>query len=90
MTDTTIATQVAAFDEGFTAQIGPTLSAVFAEEQRDLRAAGVPADAVSVGQRLPDATLLDPAGEAVSLDTLAPAPRSCSSSTAARGAPTAT
>jgi peroxiredoxin len=70
MTDTTIATQVAAFDEGFTAQIGPELSAVFAEEQRDLRAAGVPADAVSVGQRLPDATLLDPTGEAVSLDTL--------------------
>lgn len=70
MTDTTIATQVATFDEGFTAQIGPDLSAVFADEQRDLRAAGVPSDAVEPGQRLPDAELLDQTGAAVSLDAV--------------------
>jgi peroxiredoxin len=70
MTDTSIATQVAAFDEGFTAQIGPALSAVFAEEQRDLREAGVPTHAVEPGRQLPDAELLDPAGQAVTLDAV--------------------
>jgi peroxiredoxin len=66
MPEQTIAAQVADFNTGFTAQIGPTLSAVFDGEQRDLVAAGAPAGAVSVGSRLPDATLRTPAGEQVS------------------------
>jgi peroxiredoxin len=64
---TPIATQVATFTEGFTAQIGPELSAVFDAEQRGLREAGVPDDAISVGEQLVDATLLTPAGDEVSL-----------------------
>lgn len=62
-----IATQVADFNTGFTAQIGPELSAVFDDEQRALTEGGVPAGAVSVGDVLPSATLLAPAGDRVEL-----------------------
>ena len=64
---TDIATQVSTFNEGFTAQIGPELSAVFDAEQRGLREAGVPEDAIAVGDQVVDATLLTPAGDEVSL-----------------------
>ena len=67
MTDTTIQAQIAEFDRGFAEQIGPDLSAVFAAEQRSLREGGVPAGAVSPGDRLPGATLLDPDGAEVDL-----------------------
>ncbi len=58
MTDQTIARQVETFNEGFTAQIGPELSAVFDGEQRDLRDAGVPDGVVAVGDAAPDAPLV--------------------------------
>jgi len=64
---TDIATKVSTFNEGFTAQIGPELSAVFDAEQRGLREAGVPDDAIAVGDQVVDATLLTPAGDEVSL-----------------------
>lgn len=67
MTDTTIQAQIDEFDRGFAEQIGPDLSAVFAAEQRSLRDEGVPAGAVSPGDRLPGATLLDPDGAEVDL-----------------------
>ncbi len=67
MTDQTIARQVDTFNEGFTAQIGPELSAVFDGEQRDLRDAGVPGDVVAVGQDAPDARLVTPTGEETTL-----------------------
>ncbi|QOD44804.1 peroxiredoxin-like family protein [Clavibacter zhangzhiyongii] len=67
MTDTTIQAQIAEFDRGFAEQIGPDLSAVFAAEQRALRADGVPADAISTGDALPAATLVDPDGAEVDL-----------------------
>ena len=67
MSTPTIADQVTTFNEGFTAQIGPELSAVFDEEQKALTEAGVPDDAVAVGDQLVDATLLTVAGDEVSL-----------------------
>lgn len=70
MTEQTIARQVHDFNEGFTAQIGPDLSAVFDGEQRDLRAAGVPADVVGVGDATPDAPLVTPTGERTSLSAV--------------------
>jgi len=63
----TISEQVAAFDEGFTAQIGPRLAGVFAEEQAVLTAAGLPADVVTPGDQLPDAELLTADGERTGL-----------------------
>ncbi|KQO63545.1 peroxiredoxin-like family protein [Curtobacterium sp. Leaf261] len=72
MPEQTIAAQVADFNTGFTAQIGPTLSAVFAGEQQDLVAAGAPTGVITVGSRLPAAVLLTPSGERVALaDVLA-------------------
>ncbi|ROS58304.1 peroxiredoxin [Frigoribacterium sp. PhB160] len=67
MSTPTIADQVTTFNEGFTAQIGPELSAVFDGEQKALTEAGVPDDAVAVGDQLVDATLLTVAGDEVSL-----------------------
>ncbi|WP_423920734.1 peroxiredoxin-like family protein [Frigoribacterium sp. 2-23] len=66
----TIDAQVAEFNEGFTAQIGPEFSKVFDDEQRALRDAGVPADAVRAGDTLVGATLVTPAGESVELADL--------------------
>ena len=62
-----IADQVTEFDEGFTAQIGPEFSKVFADEQSALRAAGTPDDAVAAGDTIVEATLVTPAGDEVSL-----------------------
>ncbi len=67
MSEQTIAQQVDAFNEGFTAQIGPELSAVFDGEQTALRTAGVPADAAAVGDAVPAAELLTPTGSTTSL-----------------------
>lgn len=64
---TTIADQVSEFNAGFNAQIGPRLADVFATEQADLIAGGVPADSVTVGTIAPDARLLDTEGVEVSL-----------------------
>jgi peroxiredoxin len=66
-TATPIRDRVAEFNEGFTAQIGPRLSDVFATEQADLVAVGAPEEAVSAGDRLPEATLVDSRGESVLL-----------------------
>ncbi|SDQ36391.1 peroxiredoxin-like family protein [Quadrisphaera sp. DSM 44207] len=62
MSNPTIAEQVVTFNEGFTAQVGPRLADVFAREQADLLAAGVPAGAVRAGDPLPDADLLTAEG----------------------------
>jgi len=70
MRSSSIAEQVSTFNEGFTAQIGPELSAVFDAEQQALTAAGRPDDAVGVGDQLVDATLLTPEGAEVSLATV--------------------
>lgn len=66
-TTPSIAQQVDEFNDGFTAQIGPELSATFAGEQADLRDAGVPDGAVRPGTALPDARLLTATGDDVSL-----------------------
>ena len=52
---------------GFTAQIGPDLSAVFDREQHDLKSIGVPVDAIAVGDIVPDARLVGLDGEIVNL-----------------------
>ncbi|RFA17250.1 peroxiredoxin [Subtercola boreus] len=63
----TLAAQVTEFNQGFEAQIGPDLSAVFASEQAALIANGVPADAVAVGDTVPDTELVTPDGGTTSL-----------------------
>jgi len=67
VTDQTIASKVGDFNQGFTAQIGPELSAVFAGEQADLRADGVPDGVVAAGGAAPDGPLVTPTGTATSL-----------------------
>jgi peroxiredoxin len=70
-----IETQVADFNHGFTAQIGPVIARTFAAEQADLRAEGMPEGVVSVGDRLPEVTLSTATGQQVRLpDVLAGAP----------------
>ncbi|RFA23464.1 peroxiredoxin-like family protein [Subtercola boreus] len=63
----TIAAQVTDFNEGFTAQIGPELSSVFADEQVALNDAGTPDHAVKIGDTVPDADLQTPDGDSVTL-----------------------
>ncbi len=58
MSNQTIAEQVDAFNGGFTEQIGPELSGVFAGEQAALTADGVPDGAVREGDVVPDADLV--------------------------------
>ena len=67
MTTTSISEQVGEFNLGFTAQIGPDLSAVFDREQQDLKSAGVPVDAVAVGDIVADAQLVGLDGQIVNL-----------------------
>ncbi len=69
-TPATIGTQIAEFNVGFTETIGPELSAVFAGEQADLRTAGGPENAVSVGDVLPSAELVATSGSPIGLDGL--------------------
>ncbi len=67
MTHRTIADQVDEFNVGFNAQIGPRLAGVFAGEQHDLNATGAPDGVVAVGDVLPDARLVTPAGDSIDL-----------------------
>jgi len=67
LTTTSISEQIDEFNLGFTAQIGPDLSAVFDREQQDLTSTGVPVGAVAVGDVLPDAQLVGLDGQTVSL-----------------------
>jgi peroxiredoxin len=69
MSNRTIAEQVDVFNADFTQQIGPELTEVFSQEQLDLNAAGVPIDAVAVGDRLRDAELVRTDGTIASLST---------------------
>ncbi|MHA7276729.1 peroxiredoxin-like family protein [Arthrobacter sp. HLT1-21] len=62
-----IAEQVDHFNTGFTAQIGPELSAVFAREQQDLTRQGLPQGAVAEGDTVPDAALTAVDGSPVEL-----------------------
>ena len=64
MSSTTIAAQANEFTTGFDGQIGPELAGVFAREQADLVAGGAPADAVAVGDTVPDAALTTQIGRA--------------------------
>lgn len=70
MTQASIESQVADFNRGFEAQIGPDLANTFATEQADLRSSGAPAGAVSVHDALPDTTLLTATGEEVRLSAV--------------------
>ena len=75
MSTPTIADQVGTFNDGFTAQIGPELSEVFAREQADLTAAGVPRNAVGEGDTVPEADLVRADGSTTTLsDALAATP----------------
>ena len=67
MSNQTIAEQVDLFNDGFNEQIGPVLADVFAQEQLALHSGGVPAEAVSVGDVLRDATLVSTDGTATTL-----------------------
>jgi peroxiredoxin len=70
MAQTSIESEVARFNEGFEAQIGPDLAGTFAQEQADLRSVGTPSGVVRVGDALPDAALLTARGDAVRLSTV--------------------
>ena len=67
MTTTSISDQVGEFNTGFTAQIGADLSAVFDVEQQELTTAGVPAQAVTIGDIVADASLVGLDGQPVNL-----------------------
>lgn len=67
MSNQTIAEQVDVFNDGFTTQIGPDLSDVFAREQLALTEAGVPAAAVRVGDTVRDAELVTTDGGTTTL-----------------------
>lgn len=67
MSSASIQSQVAVFNQGFEAQIGPVLAATFAQEQADLVSAGSPDTVISLGETLPDAVLLTPKNEPVNL-----------------------
>ncbi|MHA7207751.1 peroxiredoxin-like family protein [Arthrobacter sp. MDT1-65] len=67
MSNASIEVQVAQFNHGFEAQIGPVLAATFAQEQADLVSVGTPDSVIAVGEDLPDATLLTPKNQPVHL-----------------------
>ena len=62
-----LAGKISEFNVGFAQAVGPELSAVFASEQRDLVASGVPIGAVDVGDRIGDAGLSTATGGVTSL-----------------------
>lgn len=64
---TTIQSSVTEFNTGFTDAVGPELAEVFALEQAELVAAGLPSAVVSTGDTLPDATLVRADGTSVGL-----------------------
>lgn len=59
----TIQASVADFNVGFTEAVGPDLSLVFQKEQDELIRGGAPVTAVSIGDRVPEATLLTASGD---------------------------
>ena len=61
-TDSTIADQVAEFHLG--SALPAEIGAAFADEQRGLDAAGLPAEVAAPGQPMPDGKLLDVHGQA--------------------------
>lgn len=65
-----IAEQIERFNHGFTSQIGPRLSEVFAREQQDLTQNGVPTEIVAEGDTLADAELVATDGSTVSLSSV--------------------
>ena len=67
MTTTSISEQVGEFNKGFSAQIGPDLAAVFDREQQELQNAGVPLDAIAIGDKVADAQLVGLDGRPVDL-----------------------
>ncbi|MBG6184165.1 peroxiredoxin [Arthrobacter sp. CAN_A214] len=67
MATSNIATQIESFNRDFTEKIGPDLSAAFVREQFQLNQAGIPGNAVSVGDRLPEAKLIAADGSIVTL-----------------------
>lgn len=69
-TTSTIRDQIDEFNVGFNTTIGPDLAAVFAGEQADLTAAGLPAGVVQVGVRLPDAVVETIEGDQASLSAV--------------------
>ncbi|MHA7155643.1 peroxiredoxin-like family protein [Arthrobacter sp. TMN-50] len=62
-----IAEQVDHFNTGFTEQIGPELSAVFAREQEDLTARGLPQEVIAEGDTVPNAVLTTVDGSPIGL-----------------------
>lgn len=64
---TPLAAQIADFNVGFGDAVGPELSAVFAGEQRDLTAGGLPSGVVKVGDQIAEAPLLTPDGAKTTL-----------------------
>lgn len=75
MSTQTIAEQVDTFNRGFNDQIGPVLADVFVQEQAALNGAGVPNDAVKVGDTVPEADLVATDGAVTTLsDAIGDAP----------------
>lgn len=70
MSSATIQSQVEEFNQGFEAQIGPALASTFAKEQADLRSSGIPDAVISVGDKLPEATLVTPDSQQVQLSEI--------------------
>jgi peroxiredoxin len=66
-TDLTIAGQVAEHHRASAGQLPAAVAETFAAEQRGLAAAGLPGTAAGPGDRLPDGSLLDVAGQPTSL-----------------------
>lgn len=67
MATTPIADQAAALQAGMAQQVSAELRAPFAEELKQLAAAGVPAGVARPGEELPDAGLLDAHGQPTTL-----------------------
>ncbi|MFD8162791.1 peroxiredoxin-like family protein [Streptomyces malaysiensis] len=67
MATTPIADQAAALQAGMAQQVSAELRAPFAEELKQLAAAGVPAGIARPGEELPDAGLLDADGQPTTL-----------------------
>jgi hypothetical protein len=80
----TIAEQVRGLAEGHAAALPAEVKSAFAREQTAL-ASLEPVGIIAVGELLPDSDLLDPHGQATTLQAAV-----CSSSIAARGVRTAT
>jgi peroxiredoxin len=67
ITDSSIADQVAEFQQGAATQLPADVAAAFTAEQRELAAAGLPAGITAPGQPMPEGKLLDVNGRATTL-----------------------